>query len=153
MMTVEVAQDQKQSVNDITVIAPEWLAAEDLVVVRAPSEGRAFISIRDAQPGVSEFAFKVGDSIVTKPVVIGGEAERPRVMQPERVGGFWEAWIWPAEAMISADSPIQRIAIEGEYPARHLGFFPDGILGILIAVIVYSFIAGLAILKPLGVTI
>ncbi len=152
-MTVEVAADQKDSVNDITVIAPDWLAVEDLVVVRAPSEGRVFISVRDAQAGISDFAFKIGDSIVTKPVVIGAETEAPRVMQPERVAGFFDAWIWPAEEMIADESPITRIAIEGAYPSRSFAFLPDGILGILVGVILYSFIAGLAILKPLGVTI
>jgi len=152
-MTVEVAADQKESVNDIVVMAPDWLAPEDLVIVRAPSEGRVFISVRDAQPGISDFAFKIGDSIVTKPVVIGADTVAPRVMQPEKVAGFFDAWIWPAEAMIPADSPITRIAIEGEYPGKSFAFLPDGILGILLGVILYSFIAGLAILKPLGVTI
>ena len=152
-MTIELAQDQKSKANDITVMAPEWLAAEDLVIVRAPSEGRVFLSIRDAQPGISDFAFKIGDSIVIKPVVIGAETVPPRSMQPQKVGDFWDAWIWPAEEMIEADSPITRVAIEGDYPSKSFAFLPDGILGILVGVILYSFIAGLAILKPLGVTI
>ena len=152
-ITVELSQDEKGQVADLQVIAPDWVAADDLVVVRAPSEGRAFVSVRDAKPGVWEFAFKVGDSIVTKQVVIGAETEMPRSMQPERVKSPLEALLWPAEDLIESDSPISRIAIEGEYPGRSFAFLPDGVAGILLGVIIYSMLAGIAILKPLGVTI
>ncbi|MFT5285962.1 MAG: hypothetical protein ACI8TQ_002130 [Planctomycetota bacterium] len=150
---VEVSQEEKGQISDLQVIAPDWLAAEDLVVVRAPSEARAVVSIRDAKPGIWDFAFKIGDSIVIKQIVIGAETEAPRLMQPERVGDLLNAVLWPAETMIEPDSPMTRIAVHGEYPGRVFAFLPDGAIGVVLGIILYSILAGLAVLKPLGVTI
>jgi hypothetical protein len=152
-ITVELAQEHRKQVADLEVIAPDW-AKDELVIVRAPSDGRAFVSVRDAVPGAWEFGFRVGSSgtVVEKSVIIGADTEVPRAMQPERVGTFFAAWLWPAESTIH-DSPIERIAIENGYPESSFAFLPDGILGLLLGVILYSFIAGIAVLKPLGVTI
>lgn len=155
-ITVELAPDAKQRVAELEVVLPEeWVNANvETVIVRAPSEGRAFVSVRDALPGQWTFGFKVGPSgsVVEKPIVVGSETEVPRTMQPERVGTFFMAWLWPAEDTISG-SPIDRIALQNGYPQSSFAFLPDGILGLLVGVILYSFVAGIAVLKPLGVTI
>ena len=153
-ITVEMAQAHRAAVSDLEVILPEGIDEDDVVIVRSPADGRAFVSVRETTAGLHDFGFKVGPSgtLVEKPVVIGADTEPPRSMQPERVGTFFSAWIWPAEDMVN-DDRIDRIAIDGGYPESSFAFLPDGIMGLLIGVILYSFIAGLAVLKPLGVTI
>ncbi len=153
-LTVELDEANAAQVKDLVVEAPDWVSQDELVVVRAPSEGRAFVSVRDAQEGVWDFRFRVGSGVVaSKQVVIGHPADPPRHMQPERVGSFWEAWLWPAEDTLDPSSSIHKISIVGGYPQHAFAFLPDGILGLLVGVILYSFVFGILALKPLGVTI
>lgn len=154
---IEVALDRAHAadVARLEVVAPDWVGPDELVIVRAPSEGRAFVDVRDAAPGVWEFGFRVGaeGELVTKPVVIGAGTEMPRRAQPERTNDFWSAWLLPAERTIGTGAPFEKIVIAGGYPQRGFLFLPDGEAGLVLGVLVYSLVAGFAVLKPLGVTI
>lgn len=152
-MRVELASKSVSQVRDLEVIAPDWVDEDELVVVRG-SDGKVFVNVRDAQPGKWDFQFRLGSGEpVTKQVVIGPIDDVPRAMQPDRVGSFWEAWLWPAEKTLASSTGFDKISIVGGYPMREFWWLPAGPAGIVIGVLVYSMVVGAAALKPLGVTI
>ncbi len=154
-LVVELEEGGTRRAEDLVVEGPDWLTAENHTVVRTPGEGRAFITVHDAPAGVWEFRFGFtgGEIDVVKPVAIGDPEDAPRRMQPDRVGDFWNAWLWPAEPTIAAETSLEKISIAGGYPMRSYWWMPDGPLGLMVGVAVYSIIIGAAALKPLGVTI
>ena len=151
-MKVALAEGNAGQVRELEVITPDWVDESELVVVRG-SDGNAYVSVRDAQPGQWDFEFRLGSGeVVTKQVVVGSREDAPKTMQPDRVGDFWESWLWPAEKTLTSTG-FAKISIVGGYPEREYWWMPAGPGGILIGVILYSLVIGAAAMKPLGVTI
>lgn len=158
LVEVELKPDRKADVRGMSVELPAGVRAVSKLV-RAPSEGRAFIEVIPVESGVHELAFVLADgSRGTKQLVAG--AEQPRTFQPRRVATMdWfrltepDRWptLWPAEPAFDSASAFRTIAFV--YPHRNLGWLPDGEVGILITVIVASMVIGAAAIKPLGVQI
>lgn len=158
LVEVQLAPGRWSEVAGLTLELPEGLRALS-PLVRAPSEGRAFVEVAPSAPGVHEIAFALpSGERGTKQVVVGGEP--PRALQPRRVSARdWyrlddpDHWpvLWPAEPAFASDSAFRSIALA--YPHRDLGWLPGGELGILITIAVASMVVGAAAIKPLGVQI
>jgi len=158
LVEVQLAPGRWSEVSGLTLELPEGLRALS-PLVRAPSEGRAFVELAAASAGVHELAFALpSGERGTKLIAVGDEA--PRVLQPRRVSSRdWyrlddpDHWpvLWPAEPAFAADSVFRGIALA--YPQRDLGWLPGGELGILITIVVASMVVGAAAIKPLGVQI
>lgn len=158
LVEVQLAPGRWGEVAGLTLELPEGLRALS-PLVRAPSEGRAFVEVAPAAAGLHEIAFALASGERgTKQIAVGGEA--PRVLQPRRVSArdwyrlddpdYWPV-LWPAEPAFASDSAFRGIALV--YPERDLGWLPGGELGILITIVVASMVVGAAAIKPLGVQI
>lgn len=158
LVEVQLAPGRWSEVSGLTLELPDGLRALS-PLVRAPSEGRAFVEIAPAAAGLHEIAFALpSGERGTKQIAVGDAA--PRVLQPRRVSARdWyrlddpDRWpvLWPAEPAFAADSAFRGIALA--YPQRDLGWLPGGELGILITIVVASMLVGAAAIKPLGVQI
>jgi hypothetical protein len=158
LVEVQLAPDRWGEVAGLTLELPEGLRALS-PLVRAPSEGRAFVELAPSAAGVHELAFALpSGERGTKQVVVG--VEPPRALQPRRVSARdWyrlddpDHWpvLWPAEPAFAADSAFRSIALA--YPQRDLGWLPGGELGILLSIVVASMVVGALAIKPLGVQI
>lgn len=158
LVEVLLADGHHDEVSGLKLELPEGLRAIS-PLVRAPSEGRAFVEVVAAAPGLHEVAFTLASGERgTKQVAVGDEA--PRFFQPRRVSARdWyrvddpDHWpvLWPAEPAFASDSAFRAIVLT--YPHRDLGWLPGGELGILITIVVASMVIGAAAIKPLGVQI
>lgn len=158
LVEVELVRERRADARGLRVELPEGLRALS-PLVRAPSEGRAFIEVVPVRAGEHELAFELADGTrATKRVVAGGS--HPRSLQPRRVST--RDWyrlhdpdhctaLWPAEPALSADSPFRSIAIA--YPHRDQGWLPEGELGVLITFVIASMAFAFAAMKPLGVQV
>lgn len=158
LIEVQLAPGRNAEVSGLQLELPEGLRALS-PLVRAPSEGRAFVEVAASAPGVHEVAFTLpSGERGTKQVAVGDTA--PRSFQPRRVSARdWyrvddpDHWpvLWPAEPAFASDSAFRAIALT--YPQRDLGWLPGGEVGILITIVVASMVLGAAAIKPLGVQI
>ncbi|MCA8979152.1 MAG: hypothetical protein H6831_13830 [Planctomycetes bacterium] len=135
--------------DELRLVLPEGVVQRSPLVVSSGA-GLAFVELLATAPGDHQLKFELPDGTsATKTISAGGEPRRS--MQPERVRGTFSAMLWPAEDMLAADSPFQRIVVG--YPERDLGWLPGGPLGVLITFVLASMAFGFAALKPLGVKI
>jgi hypothetical protein len=150
LIKVDFAEDQGELAKGLEVRYPEGLEPISPLVRLASGKARQEIVARQA--GVYDITFILADgSELTKQLVAGADTE-VRWMQPERVQSTLESILWPAEAKIASDSPIERISFV--YPDSDLGWLPgSGILGVMLVFLVASMAFGVAILKPLGIQI
>ena len=118
---------------------------------RNTTEGTYALEVVARRSFVGDIEFLLnGRTVGTKEIVAGDEF--PRLMQPERVSGFWSAWLWPAENTFDGDSPLARVSFR--YPERPtLPFLPDGVLGVLLGFFISTILFGVAILKPFNIQI
>lgn len=150
VVQIELADDAKADVAGLTIEYPDFIRPLTELPVRAPSAGRAFQEIVATAPGSGQITFTLADGTsVTKDIVAGDEA--PRMMQPERVQGFFVSWLWPAEDSFAGDSAFNRIHFV--YPDSELRWMPDGVFGVLVTFLIASIVFGLAAMKPLKVQI
>ena len=149
MLEVRMAPGHEAEISDLQIGVPDTI---ELVspIVRAPSDGRAFVEFVAKGDGAEEFTFTLGDGTTTAKSVVTGDSD-VRYMQPERVSSFWSAWLWPAEDTLSDAPAIAHISFA--YPERSLAWMPDGPFGVLVALLVASMAFGIAVMKPLGVQI
>ncbi len=149
LIDVRMKRGRESEVGELTLHLPPGLSQMS-PLVRDVSDGVAFVEVVATAPvmGVIEFSVD-GRSVGTKEVVAGNASTRR--MQPERVGGFWSSWLWPAEDPFPEESPLERVKFT--YPERELAFLPGGPVGILITFFLSSILFGLFALKPLGVQI
>jgi hypothetical protein len=148
-LRIELARGREAEIEGMTVHLPQGLRAIS-PLVRNATDGIACQELIAIQPGEWEIELEfAGGARVIKRIVTGDSPAR--VMQPERVAGFWSAWLWPAEDRFGGDSPIERVFFV--YPDRDLRFLPDGPFWILVIFLVSSMAFGAAILKPLGIQI
>lgn len=151
LVEVAMASGEERKVADLEVELPATLQAVSKLV-RSEAEGKAWIEVVAIDSGVEDIVFRVGGQEITKQIVTG-DAERPAVMQPERVGSFFAAWLWPAEKTTSG-TPIGHIRFA--YPERVLpgfSFLPGGPVGVLLIFLIFSMLFGVLVLKPLGIQI
>lgn len=150
VVQVELAKGHADDVRGLTIEYPDFIRPLTERPVRAPSVGRAFQEIVATAPGRGEIRFTLADgTTVTKDVVAGDEA--PRLMQPERVRGFFVSCLWPAEDRFDSDSAFSRVHFA--YPDGELRWMPDGVFGVLVTFVVASIVFALAVMKPLKVQI
>jgi hypothetical protein len=158
LVEVELARERRADVTKLAVEIPAGVRALS-PLVRAASEGRAFIEVVATASGVHQIAFTLPDgSRATKELVAGGSP--PRTMQPRRVSSrdwyriddpdHWPA-LWPAEPAFERSSPFRAIALR--YPDRDLGWLPDGEIGILATFVLASMVIAFLAIKPLHVQI
>ncbi len=161
MIEVQMSPGHEQSVKGLRLILPDTLQATSrLFRFASASEGLASQEVVAVAPGVHDIEVLLADGTrETKQVVTGIDTPAPRSFQPMRTSTRdWYALLdrspilWPAEPALAADSPIRSISLS-TYPDRDQGWLPDGIGGILLTLIVASMVFGIAVLKPLGVTI
>lgn len=149
MLEIHMAKGREAEVAGMTMRLPAGLKAVSRLVVNT-ADGVAFRELIAVQAGEweLEFVFENGESVIKR--VVTGDTPA-RVMQPERVSGFFSSWLWPAEDRFPGDCPIARVAFE--YPERELRFLPDGPFSIIVIFFIASMVFGAAILKPLGIQI
>lgn len=135
--------------DELELELPDGIVQRSPLVVSSGA-GVAFVELLATAPGDHTLTFRLPDGrMAAKSICVGGEPRRS--MQPERVRSSLSAMLWPAEDMLAADSPFQRIVVS--YPERDLGWLPGGPLGVLITFVLASMAFGFAALKPLGVKI
>ncbi len=114
--------------------------------VRTP-RGEIAWRVRCEQPGRHELRIHLGDEVVTKTLVVGGEPGRMPVL---RTRGL-ESVLYPAEPGLPSGSRLFSVGVA--YPTRDLGWMPGGEAGILGVFFVLSIVAGLALKGVFKVTI
>jgi hypothetical protein len=148
-LEIQLVKGREAEVEGLEVRLPPGLKAVS-PLVRSTTDGVAFQELVAVETGEWEIEIAFADGTRAAKRIVTGD-EPTRVMQPERVAGFWPAWLWPAEDRFAGDGPLERVKFE--YPERELRFLPDGLLGILVTFLVASMAFGAAILKPLGIQI
>lgn len=148
-LEIQFKDDRRSDAARLEVVFPEGIQPASKLV-RNGFEGFASQEFFAVGPVNGVIELKVDGQVVgTKEIVAGTEPAKS--MQPERVSGFWPAWLWPAEDTFGSDSPVATVAFE--YPTRELRWLPGGPGGILLVFFIASIVFGAAILKPLNITI
>ena len=148
MIEVEFAQGSEAKAAELELGLPEGLAALS-PLVRNAADGVAFQEVVAVADGAWDVQLNVGGETETKRVVTGETTERS--MQPFRVGGFWDQWLWPAEPTFSAASGLATVAVA--YPDRSLAWMMDGAGGVFIMFVIVAFIIGGAAIKVFDIQI
>lgn len=132
--------------RDVTLELPAGLSL-DAPPVRS-ADGEVAWRIRLDTQG--DFTLKVHAGAVTeeKSLAVGGEARKVSVLRTKS----WEALLYPAEPVPTADSPIESISIldRDDQPLRGL---PDGEGGVLAWFFGVSLLAGFLLKDLFGVTL
>jgi hypothetical protein len=149
VVTVELDEDSRELASDVVVELPSTLQLKS-EIVRSATKGRVWFEVVAVESGVADIVFRTPDGQAVTKQVVTGAAPLPRSMQSERTASFWESWLWPAEDTLSG-TPFERIAFV--YPERDLPWLPDGPLMIVGVFFAASMAFGIAVLKPLGITI
>jgi hypothetical protein len=106
---------------DVAKANPTLNADEGILVttpaVRVPSRHEAFWRIQTVEPGRHRLLLRVGDDTVEKSVTVGDRLQR---VSAARTRKFWSRLLHPAEGPITAESPVETIAVA--YPARDSWF-------------------------------
>jgi hypothetical protein len=118
----------------------------DAPPVRTP-DGEVVWRLRADAEGDHVLRIHAGDRVIEKGIAVGGP---PRKVPALRTKG-WEAFLYPAEPVLPAESPLWSIDLP--HPPRSLRFFPDGEGGILVWFFVASLAAGFALKNRFGVTL
>jgi hypothetical protein len=140
---------RESEVGALEVVLPPHLRAVS-PLARNAGDGIAVLEFIAVAEGVGEIQLVMeGRPVGSKQVVAG--AKPTRMMQPERVTGFLESWLWPAEPTLPRESPIDSIRFD--YPTRDLGVLPGGPAGVLLSFFLASILFGVAVLKPLNIQI
>lgn len=144
---LEVRLDPKAEVGprDVVLQVPEGVAL-DAPPVRTP-DGEIYWRLRAEAAGDHRLVLRMGDETLEKAWAVGGELRKVPVKRTKS----WEAFLYPGEPALAADSAARLVALE--YPERDLGLLPGGELGILALFFGVSLAAGFALKGPLGVTL
>ncbi len=150
VVTIEMAAGHEADVESLQIEFPEGLVPVG-PLHRAPSQGRAYQEILATASGAHELVLTAGGARETKLIYAGDED--PRVIQPERrsASDWFNAFLWPGEQSFDSDSPFHRVVFA--YPDRPIAWLPDGALGVILSILIFSMLFGFVMLKPLGVQI
>ena len=148
MIEVEFDEASKAKAAELEIVLPEGLAALS-PLVRSAADGKAFQEVVAVADGAWDVELKVGGETETKRVLTGETTER--IMQPFRVAGFWDLWLWPAEPSFSAASGLATVSVA--YPDRELAWMMDGAGGVFIMFVIVAFIIGGAAIKVFDIQI
>ncbi len=150
VITIEMAKGHERDVNTLTLEFPDGLVPVG-PLHRAASRGQAYQEVIATAPGAHELVLTAAGVSETKLVYAGDE--QPRVIQPERraASDWFNAFLWPGEQSFGSDSPFHRVVFA--YPDREIAWLPDGALGVILSILVFSMLFGFVMLKPLGVQI
>ena len=158
LIEIELARAHRSEVGGLTVELPAGVRSLS-PLVRATTEGRAFLEVVATAPGAHELVFALPSGARATKQLVAGDSP-PRTMQPRRVSArdwyriddpeHWPA-LWPAEPAFESDSPFRAIALS--YPARDLGWLPGGEIGILATFVLASMVIAFLAVKPLRVQI
>jgi hypothetical protein len=149
MLELRMKPGRGEDVARLVVELPEHLRALS-PLARNARDGIAVMEFVAVASGTGEARFLVDGELVGTKSIAAGDVN-PRLMQPERVSGFWISWLWPAEPTFASDSPIDSVSFL--YPDRDLGFLPGGAFGVLLTFFLASMVFGIAVLKPLNIQI
>jgi hypothetical protein len=114
--------------------------------VRGP-DGTVTWRLRPTQAGDFTLEVHVGDQVVTKGLAAGGAPRKVPIMRTKRL----EALLYPGEAGLPADSPVEDLRLP--CPERALPWMPDGESGVLIVFFVVSLVSGYALKDLFGVVL
>jgi len=141
-------EDARGQVRDIEVALPDTLELKS-PIVRNERKGVIAFEVIAVAAGDAEIVFTFPDGTTdTKQIVTGDAHDGP--LSGIRGSSFEDQLLWPSEGSY-ADSPLHQVKFD--YPARSLPWMIDGPLGIIGYFLVFSMIAGVAILKPLNIQI
>jgi len=149
MVDIRMKSDRKMDVEGITLRLPQNFKAISPLVANA-ADGVAWQEIVAIAPGAGEIEIMKGNEVIGTKAIVAGDMPT-RLMQPEKVSGFFSAVLWPAEDRFQSDCPIDTVKFV--YPERNLGWLPGGIGGILLVFLIASMAFGVALLKPLNIQI
>ena len=144
---LELRLDAKSEVapRDVRLELPAGVSL-DAPPVRT-ADGEVFWRLRAETPGDHVLSLQVGSETLTKGWAVGGDARKVPLLRTKS----WEALLYPGEAVLPANSAVQRISFA--YPQRDLGLLPGGELGILATFFGVSLLAGFSLKGRFGVTL
>lgn len=131
---------------DVKLDLPEGVTF-DAPPVRTP-DGEVAWRLRLDAPGDHVLTLHAGAATETKTLAVGGEPRKVSVLRTKS----WEAILYPAEAVPSAESPFEEISIQARKD-QAMPFFPDGESGILGWFFGVSLLAGFLLKDLFGVTL
>jgi hypothetical protein len=133
------------STKEVKLELPEGISL-DAPPVRT-SEGEVAWRIKPEMEGDHVLKIQAGGHTEEKLLSIGGEPRKVSVLRTKS----WEAFLYPAELVPAADSPVESIRVDRlDQP---LSFFPDGEGGILAWFFGFSLLSGFLLKDRFGVTL
>jgi len=111
------------------------------------ADGEIAWRLRAEQAGDHVVAIHVGDEIVEKHIAVGGPPRKVPVLRTKGLEGL----LYPGEPGLPGDSRVYSARLS--YPARDLGWFPDGEMGVLATFFGLSILSGFALKGLFGVTL
>jgi hypothetical protein len=140
-----VAKIDGLSTKEVKLELPEGISL-DAPPVRT-SEGEVAWRIKPEMEGDHVLKIQAGGHTEEKLLSIGGEPRKVSVLRTKS----WEAFLYPAELVPAADSPVESIRVDRlDQP---LSFFPDGEGGILAWFFGFSLLSGFLLKDRFGVTL
>ncbi|MDG2148132.1 MAG: hypothetical protein P8N09_01275 [Planctomycetota bacterium] len=130
--------------SDVRLELPEGL---ELTAPPVASGEEIAWRLRVDEAGDHVLKIHVGDEVFEKGLAAGGVSRTVPFLRTKA----WEAFLYPGEAALPSDSPVQEIRLA--YPDRKIPFLPDGEGGILLSFFLLSIGAGLALKGVFGVTL
>ena len=111
------------------------------------AEGEIAWRLRTEQPGDHVAIIHVGDESVEKRIAVGGPPRKVPVLRTKSLEGL----LYPGEPGLPENSRVESARLS--YPARDLGWFPDGEMGVLATFFGLSILSGFALKGLFGVTL
>jgi len=148
LLEVELAEGAVDGSDkpNVELVLPTGLRAET-PAVWSPTERELTWRLAAETPGSYDLDIRLDGVSYSKTVVVADEVVR---RSPERVRGWLNELVFPAESPLSGDGRVEAISIE--YPDREvnmLGLRTHWLIHFFILTIVFAFL----LRKPLGVTI
>jgi hypothetical protein len=149
MLEIRFKQDRRADMGALDVKLPPFLVQLS-PLARNVGDGLAVLEFAAVAPGDADIEFHLGAEVVGSKRVVAGD-ECPRSLQPGRVSGFFESWLWPAEPRLPIACPLASVSFL--YPRTSLGPLPSGEGGVLLTFFLASIVFGVVALKPLNIQI
>ncbi len=111
------------------------------------ADGKVAWRFRAERAGDYVVPIHVGEELVEKRIAVGGPPRKVPVLRTKTL----EAFLYPAEAALPADSAAESVRLR--YPDRDLGWLPGGEMGVLATFFGLSILSGFALKGLFGVTL